>query len=333
MLKLLTSPQGTHKMGRRRPVALAPRLSLRQFLRASLPAAPSTSDFTSPAKAVLADVMLNDQLGDCVVAGAYHIAGVETGNASNGAETFHASSTQIKADYHAIGGYVDGDESTDNGCDEETALAYWQNHGLANGTKLLGWLAVDATNVEEIKSAMWLFENLYFGVELPDAWVNPFPSGPGFVWDVAGAADPENGHCFVGTGHDTVGVKINTWAIPGTVTYKAIAKYCSRGVGGQLFVMLTPDQILKGAQKAPNGVAWADLIAAFDSLGGTVPVPTPDPPAPTPAPPAPAPVTGPITLEQAQDAIRAALHHAPALITRTQAVRVVDRALADLWKP
>lgn len=333
-LKLLTSPQGkTHKMGRRRPVALGPRFQFGQFLRASLPPAPTSSDYTAPARAVLDDVMLNDQLGDCVIAAGDHLVGLETSNCGT---AFHATRDQIVADYSAIGGYVLGDESTDQGCDEETAFAYWQNHGFANGTKLLGWLGVDPTNVEEIKSAMWLFENLFFGVELPDAWVDPFPSGSGFTWDAAGAAVPENGHAFLGVGHSTSGVLIDTWGMIGTVTYKAIAKYCSRGVGGQLFVLLTSDQVAKGQAKAPNGVAWADLVVAFDSIGGTVPVPpspSPLPPAPTPAPPAPMPVVGSPTLEQSQDAIRAALHHAPSVMTRAHAIRVADAALAKIWKP
>ena len=74
---------------------------------------------------------------------------------------------------------------------------------------------------------MWLFENLYFGLELPDAWINPMPDAPGFVWDAAGPADPQNGHCVVGVGYTAQGITIDSWGMTGLLTDKAIAKYWS----------------------------------------------------------------------------------------------------------
>lgn len=181
--------------GRKRPVPGGYCLKLRNYLRASLPTPPTSADYTGKAQSSLANIYGNDTLGDCVVAGGYHIVGVETGNAGN---QFTATSAQIIKDYSAIGGYVPGNPNTDQGCDEKTALGYWTSHGFADGTKLLGWLAVDPTNKTEMMQALYLFENLYFGIELPDAWINPFPSANGFTWNVAGTADPQNGHCFTG---------------------------------------------------------------------------------------------------------------------------------------
>ena len=83
-------------------------------------------------------------LGDCVIAGGYHVEAVWTGNAG---QLFTATDAQIVADYGAIGGYVPGDPSTDNGCDEQTAFNYWTKTGFANGTTLAGWLAVDAARL------------------------------------------------------------------------------------------------------------------------------------------------------------------------------------------
>lgn len=318
----------TIKMGRKRPVAVGPHFRLRNYLLAALPSAPANTDYSSPAKAVLADVMLNDQLGDCVIAGGYHVTAVETGNASG--TPFHATQAQIVKDYSAIGGYVPGDEGTDQGCDEPTALNYWTQHGFANGTKLLGWLALDATNKQELMQACYLFENLYFGIELPDAWVNPFPSGNGFVWDV-GKPDPENGHCVIGYGYNSRGVLIDSWGLDGVLTWEAIAALCTQQAGGAVYVLLSPDQLMKGAAKAPNGVAWNDLISDFDSMGGHVPVPAPPtPPAPTPTPtPVPTPTSGP-TLSQAQTAVKHALDQQYSVLTRTRAESTALRALAGL---
>lgn len=328
-VKSVHSPFHGHsvKFGRRRPVAFHPRFAFKQFVdKATLPTAPTTSDYRAAADSVLRDIMLNDQLGDCVIAGGYHLTGLETGNATGTA--FHATSTYLIADYHAIGGYNPNDPSSDQGCDEETAFAYWLKHGFANGTKIIGRLAIDPTNVDEIKLAMWLFENLFFGVELPDAWINPFPSGDNFAWQLAGAPDPDNGHAFVGVGHSESGIVIDTWGIYGLITYDAIAKYCSESAGGQIFVILTPDQLAKAATKAPNGVDWSAIVAAFNSLGGNAPVPSPAP-TPTP-PPAPVPSSGP-TLKQAKSAVRSAIKKGPKTMTQTRAIDLVDAALVKLW--
>ncbi|HEV2180560.1 MAG TPA: hypothetical protein VGR59_09575, partial [Gemmatimonadaceae bacterium] len=148
--------------GRRRPRVVGPHFRLRNYLKAAFPTPPASCDFSAPALPVLSDIMQNDQLGDCVIAGGYHVVGVATGGAG---DLFHATPAQVLADYGAIGGYVPGNPATDQGCDEVTALNYWTSHGFANGTKLAGWMVVDPTNKAEIQAACWLFENLYFGIE------------------------------------------------------------------------------------------------------------------------------------------------------------------------
>jgi hypothetical protein len=122
-------------------------------------------------------------------------------------------------------------------------------------------------------SALYLFENLFFGVELPDAWIANGAPNNGFVWDVAGQPNPNNGHCIVGVGYEDRGVQVDTWGLIGTVTWKALAQYFVPQVYGAAYVMLTPDQLVKGRTIAPNGVAWSALIADFDSIGGNVTTP------------------------------------------------------------
>jgi Putative peptidoglycan binding domain len=256
------------KMGRKRPKATGPRLKLGRYLQVSLPTPPPSVDYSGKGQPALSNPYLNDKLHDCVIAGGYHIVATETGNADR---IFAATDQQIIADYSAIGGYVPGNDSTDQGCDEPTALNYWVEHGFANGTRPLGWLAVDATNPLQLKTALWLFENLDFGVELPAPWLNPAPSSNGFRWDVAGDPDPENGHCIIGVGYNNDGVQVDTWGLIGTVTWAALAKYFTPSVYGSAYVLLTPDQISSGQSKAPNGVSWAALIADFDAMGGNVP--------------------------------------------------------------
>ena len=281
-------------LGRRRPPPGRPKLHLHNYLLSALPTPPATCDYSSAAQAALSKVYLNDQLGDCVIAGGLHVRGVTSGNAGT---PILFSDAQVTQDYSAIGGYVPGDPRTDNGCNEQDALNYWTSTGFPDGIKLNGWLAVDATNQQELQTALWLFENLYHGVELPDDWVGKdMPQANGFVWDVAGSPDPGNGHCIMSCGYSAAGLWTDTWGLLGTVTWAALAQYMVPDAGGACYVLLSPDMIAAAQQIAPNGINWAQLIADFDALGGTLPVPTP-PPAPTPpappAPPAPTPPTPP----------------------------------------
>lgn len=249
--------------GRKRPIE-PPKLKLKDYLDLSaLPGPPATFSYAPAAAAPLAQVYLNDQLGDCVIACMAHMVGVYLGNAGI-TDIFEPS--QIVALYSAIGGYVPGDPSTDNGCDELTALHYWRTKGAPKGhNRPLGWVGVDPTNPAEYRAACWLFENLMFGIELPDEWITPFPSAPGFVWDAAGSPDPDNGHCFDGVGADPEGIEICTWGMLGTVTDAAISEYASAADGGELYAVINQEMLVNGG-KAPNGLDWQQLKADFAAL-------------------------------------------------------------------
>ncbi len=249
---------GLHLGGRTRPKH-RPRLMLRDYLKDSetLPCGPTQVDYSPPAADALTLIYLNDRLGDCVIAGSAHLRGVTSSNAGAACVTFQDA--DIVTLYGAIGGYVDGDPSTDNGCDEGTALAYLAATGYPDGVKLAGSAGVDATNQEEVESALWLFENLVFGIELPDEWVASMPSASGFVWDLAGDPNPENGHCVVGVGYTTQGVIISTWGMLGLITWGAVAKYAAPAAGGELHVALSPDAINRATSKAPTGFDFGTL--------------------------------------------------------------------------
>ena len=269
-VKTLTHPETgqTLKFGRKRPVARGLRLSLKNYLLPDgLPPIPDACDYSAAASPVLADVFNNDTLGCCVVAGAYHIIGVETGNAGN---LFHATDSEIIADYSAIGGY-NGSEESDQGCSEPDALAYWGEHGFCDGTKLAGWLCLNPSNQQEIKAAIFLLENAYLGAELPQQWISPFPSKSGFTWDVAGDADPQNGHCIMGFGFNASGILVDSWGLTGLITWSAVAKYCSNSSGGSLYALLTPDQLANAQAKSPQGLNWDQMIADFKAVGGILP--------------------------------------------------------------
>jgi hypothetical protein len=237
----------------------------------SLPPPPASCDYSTKAAKALSEMYLNNTLGDCVIAGIGHVVGVLTGGAG---KQYLYTNAQITELYSAIGGYVPGHPNTDNGCDEQTALNYWQHNGApAGANKIAGWISVNGLDPDEYRTALWLFENLYFGLELPDKWISPMPSAPGFTWDVAGPPNPDNGHCIVGVGYGGKGVKICTWGMLGLLTDAAVEKYATKSGEGELYTVVSQDAINKAAAKAPNGFDWSQLVADFDSMGGNISAP------------------------------------------------------------
>ena len=223
---------------------------------------PATVDYAPAAVNCLSQVMGNDTVGDCTCAGAGHALGIWTGN---GGGLVTLTREQVLAMYSAITGYNPADPSTDQGADEVSGLNYLMSTGYPTGQKLAAYVLVDGTNKLEVQQAMWLAESLYFGVGLPDAWVNPFPSAGGFTWQ-DGDPDPSNGHCFVGTGYDDQGVQIDTWGLLGTITYDAIAHLTRPNAGGQLYALWSEDFIAKATGKTPAGFDWDQLQTDIDAM-------------------------------------------------------------------
>lgn len=323
-LKEVINPHTGQKIrfGRIKPRVPRMAIKLSNYLMSALPAPPTACSYSKAALPVLHDVMLNDQYGDCGIAGAYHIVGVETGNAG---ALFHATKSQIIADYSKIGGFdPNHPDTTDNGIVLADALNYYQSHGFANGTKLLGSCEIDATNLTESKQAFNLAENGYLGMDLPDKWIGPFPSKDGDVWDVAGDPDLNNGHCVPVVEYNATGPVICTWGILVQMTWAAYAKYAGRAAGGEVYIMFTPDQLAKGQTTAPNGVDWITLLGDFNALGAHIPIPAPAP-APTPQP------AGPVTLAVAKAALKHAFAASPSVIfSRSQAELLAEKALSGL---
>ena len=253
----------TYRFGRKAPIAKGPRLRLGNYLMRSLPAPPTSwAENVSAASTVLADILGNDAKGDCTIAAAYHcIAALEAAGGSSVDPLLDAA--------NAVALYLQLTGGQDDGLDEQTVLNWWQQSGLLAGGahKITAWAAVNGADPVECRAAIYLFGNLYFGVALPDAWINPFPSASGFLWNVAGDPDPNNGHAFPAIGSYTaVGPTIDTWGMHGVITWDAVAKYASAAGGGELYVVLSSETIVQATQKCPSGFDFTQLLADIQSI-------------------------------------------------------------------
>ena len=214
-------------------------------------------------------------LGDCTCAAVGHAIDVWT---AGGNAPATVTAAQIVTLYSLSCGYVLGDPSTDNGGNELTVLDYVAEHGIdGNGLhKIAGTASLDATNVQEMKEATFLTGASELCLELPDAYVNPFPAQDA-VWDLAGAPNPEQGHCVLCRGTYTSNSPngkpawgIVTWGTLVWLTTDACAYYCSTAQGGSVNVAMTQEWIDSARGTSPNALDYNALESAFKALGGVI---------------------------------------------------------------
>jgi hypothetical protein len=307
-----------------------PRIRLSSYIdKMVIPPSPSLIDYSAPAMSVIQNVEGNDSVGDCVLAEEAHFVGVATGNTG---QLYSYSAAQTLAAYSAITGYNPADPSTDQGTDPIACMNYFCQNPYADGTKLAGYAEVDANNEAEVQFALSAFGNLKMWIGLPDPWINPFPSGNGFIWDI-GTANPNQGHCIGSpaynspriVGSNCQGIQVMTWGMIGTITWRAIKALFSDAGGGGLAVRVTPDWLIKNSGKTPSGFAYADLCSDFNSLfGKSIPVPV----TPSPAPPSP---PGGVTLAQAQAWATSLIVKGHPLMTKQTAIGLINGGLSSGW--
>ena len=159
-------------------------------------------------------MLMNDQLGDCTIAGALHLRQVLAAAAGNPWTPTDAEALQA---YEQIDGYVQGNSSTDNGGILLNVLNAWKQNGIAGHT-ILGFASVNVQDFTEVMQAIALFGGLYTGKLLPksaqteDVWHDISPNDGG-VW---------GGHCTPDTDYDQGTVDGSTATTLGLITWGAV---------------------------------------------------------------------------------------------------------------
>lgn len=271
------------KLGRRPADPKKRTVQFRNHFRASATPPPDKVDYTAKAMASLGRMFLNDQYGDCVIAGKYHALGVWTGNDSSAVVT--PTDQEVHQQYQSICG------PGDNGCVITNVLDTFQQRGLpANGVvhKIDGYCSVDWTNKLEVQVALYLFGALTIGINLPSEWANN--AQPGAVWTPT-RSGIVGGHDVTIVGYDQVGVQISTWGMVLTIRWDA---FLSRVWVEECYALLSPDWY--GSDKlAPSGVNADTLKADLAALAqGNIPDPGPAPTPVVPPTPTPTPTPTPI---------------------------------------
>lgn len=141
---------------------------------------------------------LNDQYGDCVVAGFDHSRQVITGLLGGTQKNF--TTDEIETLYKTQNPNFPQD---DNGMDIQLFLEY-----LVTNKYILGFAKIDHTNDSHMKAAMYLGLSIMTGVQLQQAQEIQFATG---TWDFVPNSSIVGGHCINGVGYNIGIYDIVSW--------------------------------------------------------------------------------------------------------------------------
>jgi hypothetical protein len=227
------------------------------FQDKALPVAPPNVDWAS--KVPSWPMMDNDTLGDCVPAASGHC--IEQWTFFSNPPGYVPTDQQILNAYEAIGGYVPGDPSTDNGCVILDALNYWRKHGIA-GHKIFAYATVDWKNHDELRSAINIFGNVYIGIQLPitaqtqDVWT----VAPGALNTPNGAPGSWGGHCVPLVEMSPDFITCVTWGQLLDMSYNFADDYID-----EAYVIITVDWLEKNWE-SPSLLYWKQLRADMKGI-------------------------------------------------------------------
>jgi len=197
----------------------------------------------------------NDTIGDCTCAAVAHML-IEA-ESNTGKINMPALSSIIGA-YSAVSGYDPVTGANDNGAAITDVLNLWQTSGIAS-TKILGWVQIDQTNIEQVKQAIYIFGALDIGVNLPNSAMDQFEANQ--TWTVlANDGGIDGGHSIPLFGYGTEGASCITWAKIQPMDWQWFQQYCD-----EAYAAIVPAW-LNTAGKSPSDLDLEALKADLEAI-------------------------------------------------------------------
>jgi hypothetical protein len=199
-------------------------------------------------------LLLNDQLGDCVIAAMGHMVQQWTYFSSDGAAMRIMTDAEALEAYEAIAGYNPDDPNTDQGTDMLTALNYWRNTGITvagEKDQIAGYVAVNPQDLLEVRQAIWMFGNLFIGLQMPQTAEseNAWTVADGGIYTAQGAPGSWGGHCVSMMAESPETLTCVTWGERLKLSHNFMADYAD-----EAYAVLSNDWI----------TSQGDTIAGFD---------------------------------------------------------------------
>lgn len=201
----------------------------------------------------------NDQVGDCVFAGAAHETMLTNRLAGR---TISFDDTHVLRDYSAVTGYDPSDPSTDQGTDVRQALSYRRRIGVADEHatrhKIGAYVSIHPNDFDELMQACYVFSAVGIGFRFPDSAMEQFDHGE--PWDVVDSATIEGGHYVpvVGRASRNVGTCV-TWGRRQTFT-----RAFYQELNDEAWAIVYPEELRAG--RTERGMNLAQLQQALAAL-------------------------------------------------------------------
>lgn len=179
---------------------------------ASLPPPPETVDWTKGVNPNWG-IMLNDRLGDCTCAAAYHA--MQLWSTQGRKHELTEPDSKVLAMYEEFCGYNPANPNSDQGGVEQHVLTQWLNKGVPiiegpNGrSHIKAFVEIDPRNHNDVKRAINDCGCAYIGFEVPNYLVSgPIP----MVWDRSnGDQGIAGGHAVIVTGYTSSYLQVVSW--------------------------------------------------------------------------------------------------------------------------
>lgn len=170
----------------------------------------------------------NDQYGDCVWAGAGHETMLWNKEANKDVIITTADSL---SDYSVVTGFNPNDPNTDQGTDMQVAASYRRKTGVraAVGRHKVGaYLAIKLGDVNELKTAIYLFSGVGIGFNFPDYAMDEFNTGQS--WHLKSGGTIEGGHYVPAVGYSSRYIYVISWGKVVKMTWGFYKKYCDEAI-------------------------------------------------------------------------------------------------------
>lgn len=211
---------------------------------AGLPNIPGTINIDRATDVPQWPMYLNDQLGDCTIAGMGHLFGAMSVYGGHPFALFNDS--VIQSTYSAIGGYVPGQPNTDQGCAMPDVLKYMSSTGMTDEAgkthKVAAWAAFgNPTDATLLSQVLAIFGGVYLGINCPQSAETEFDNHQ--VWTYVTNSPIAGGHAIAMHHRKPYGSQVgvfdfSTWGALQWATLSFISGYVE-----EAYVVITEDWI------------------------------------------------------------------------------------------
>lgn len=157
----------------------------------------------------------------------------------------------------------------DNGMDVQTLLEYLNKNPGPDGVKLPAFASVDVNNLEEVRAALYIFGELWLGIEVQNANQQDFADG--VPWDYHPGDPVEGGHAVLAGGYlgkSANDVRFITWGGETGMTDSFWNNLVANCPSGEAWLPIWPENML--TKQFVQGIDLAAPKADYQLLTGRV---------------------------------------------------------------